>query len=85
MFVFWWVGEVEGGQSRKKLHPKLSSGLGPKIFVENMFIHSSTFGNYNIFLVFLVLGMDGWLLTLDGGKHIIIGLLCPSQSEPNYK
>jgi hypothetical protein len=74
---------VEGGQSRKKLHPKLSKGLGPKIFVENM-LHSSTFGSYNIFFIFLVLGMDGCSL-LMGDKDIIIGLLCPSQSEPDYK
>jgi hypothetical protein len=36
LLVGWWVG---GGQSRKKLHPKLSKGLGPKTFVKNMFIY----------------------------------------------
>jgi hypothetical protein len=39
MFVFWWVGEVEGGNQERNFIPNYPKGLGPKIFVENMFIH----------------------------------------------
>jgi hypothetical protein len=35
-------------------------------------------------ILILKLGMDGCSL-LMGGKDKVIGLLCPSQSEPDYK
>jgi hypothetical protein len=73
---------VEGGNQERNFIPNY-----PRDWVQRFLLKTCSFiylWKLQYFLHFPSLG-DGWLLTLDGGKDIIIGLLCPSQSEPDYK